>query len=252
MFGSENLFVKSEEINLLVNENLNQNVKDFAKDIQDLYTLDKFKSLEENEKENFIKDKLEEKFGGIHKYLYLKRLYQQAKQLSQIIAYIWYWDNQEEKEKVKEEKDTAKKLQKYFLKPNGGDKKGNAKNLKKLLGANPRDKNGDTKEAKLLKKVFGHLIDNKKYIFPMFNKEELAEELNYIGYLFEINVNSFNGMIADADRNNPNFLKFVIPYPPCPPLGEATLSFSTLKDWMENSDEDKYFPDNPYIPTTCS
>ena len=182
---------------------------------------------------------------------YLQRLFQQAKQLSQIIAYIWRWADECEEKYAKQNK-TANQLKTYFDRPteNVTDV---GENLKKLFRANPADPNDRTIEAKLLREVFFQEgIDNEQYIFPLYNKFELGDENPHHGYIFETHVSRFHGTIEDSDSNTPGCFKYMIPYPPRPSLGNATLDKDTLEDWIKNRKEEQYFAENPYIPTTSS
>lgn len=176
---------------------------------------------------------------------FLRRLYQQAKQISQIITYIWRWADEESPENA-DKKNAANELKVYFMKPSTDDKVG--ENLKKLFRASPQCPG---KEWDLLKAVFGPELD-EKYIFPIFDEFELGEINTKLGYLFHINTNSFNGVIKDPTLNNPCLLTFEIPYPPCPPIGNSTVTIEDLDDWIANREEDTYFANNPYIPATCS
>ncbi|NEQ36400.1 MAG: hypothetical protein F6K40_08995 [Okeania sp. SIO3I5] len=180
-----------------------------------------------------------------HSVSFIRRLYQQAKQISQIIAYIWRWDDEERPENA-EQKNTANELKVYFTKPTTGNEVGD--NLKKLFRASPQCPG---KEWDLLKAVFGPNI-NEQYIFPIFDKFELGEINTKLGYLFHININSFNGVIKDPTLNNPCLLMFEIPYPPRPLIGNTTVTKEDLEDWIANREEDTYFSENPYIPATCS
>ncbi|KAB8318703.1 hypothetical protein SD81_014830 [Tolypothrix campylonemoides VB511288] len=100
--------------------------------------------------------------------------------------------------------------------------------------------------------MFPDYNSNKNLIFPIFDQFELGEESDNLGYLFEVTVNGFNGVLEDVDRNSPSLFKFVIPYPPRPQLGEVTVTLDELEEWIANREEDEYFADNPYIPTTCT
>ena len=177
---------------------------------------------------------------------FLRRLYQQAKQISQIITYIWRWADDDNPENA-DKKNTANELKVYFMKPTTGDEV--ADNLKKLFRASPQCPG---KEWDLLQAVFGPEID-EKYIFPIFDEFELGEsKTKYLGYLFQININTFNGVMKDPDVNAPYLFTFEIPYPPCPPIGNSTVTIEDLDNWIANREEDTYFAENPYIPTTCS
>ncbi|KAB8318702.1 hypothetical protein SD81_014825 [Tolypothrix campylonemoides VB511288] len=73
---------------------------------------------------------------GEQQNTFLRRLYQQSKQLSQIIAYIWRWADAN----GKPQKEIAKQLKEYFVRPT--EKHQNVGgNLKKLLAANPKEDN---------------------------------------------------------------------------------------------------------------
>ncbi len=186
---------------------------------------------------------------------FLQRLYQQAKQVSQIIAYIWRWADEND-EDYAYQKHIANELMEYFNKPTieTEEKIEVGGNLKKLFRADPRDIEKDqSPEAKLLRAVFYvEGICNEDYIFPIFDKFELGEDNPKLGYLFQINSESFHGTLEDVERNLPEIFKFIIPYPPRPIFGNATLDKRTLSEWIENRTKDQYFAENPYIPTTCS
>lgn len=202
---------------------------------------------------------------------YLLRIYQQSKQLSQIIAYIWRWADKGEEDsdsnEIKQNGKMARQLKEYFDQPTKRDNPSKleiSNNLKKLLKANPKTNTitDESIEAKLLKHVFGKAVELEHYIFPMFDKLELGEdpEHPYLGYLFEVNVNSFHGFLQDPDSSSPNLFKFNIPYPPRPTNKKTTVDDDTLEKWYKDTElpkqgtteRYKYFADNPYIPTTCS
>jgi len=107
----------------------------------------------------------------------LRRIYQQGKQLSQIISYIWRWIDADDNLK----KQVAKKLNNYFANPTEEINEPGGK-LKKLLGAHPED---SSEEANLLKAVFFEdNSDDKQLLFPIFNEFELGDEHLGLGYLF--------------------------------------------------------------------
>ncbi|MDB9408125.1 hypothetical protein PN434_06200 [Microcystis aeruginosa CS-558/01A06] len=191
---------------------------------------------------------------------FLQRLYQQSKQVSQIIAYIWRWADENE-EKYAEQKRVANLLRTYFEHPTSdqGLKEGkNADHLKKLFGANPNqplETVDEIEPAYLLRQVFFSPDvppPSKDYIFPIFDEYELGEQNPSLGYLFEVTYSSFIGQILDADNNAPELFKMIIPYPPEPSWGNATLNADDLSDWISNRTRGEYFSTNPYIPTTCS
>lgn len=256
MFGTRDLFSKSKQLNEAADsffeDDVNQ-VVDFLK--TQATSLTRQSSLEKDAQEAAKKaaKKIVEQIREHSKAYYLQRLYKQAKQLSQIIAYIWC---NAEKGEVKGV--NARKLRDYFLSPteeSNGGQGGSVEpggNLKKLLAANPRD-NNQNEEAKLLREVFKDYQSNLDLIFPIFDEFELGNKPGYekLGYLLEVNVNDFFGVLEDVNVNNPSLFKFVIPFPPRPQLGEATVTYSELKEWIANREENKFFADNPYIPTTC-
>jgi hypothetical protein len=199
-------------------------------------------------KDNGVFDKvlgkaLEDQDETLH-LTYLLRLYQQSKQISQIIAYIWRWsdDNSTGKEK------SAKDLASYFEHPSEDGVVG--ANLKKLFSVKP--KQGGNKEEDLLYQVFGNGNKIEGLIFPIFNEFERGKLNNTLGYLFGIDINTFHGEILDPTPNHPQLFSFFIPYPPRPAVGNATVTNQELEGWVDNREKDKFFADNIYIPTTCS
>jgi ATP-dependent exoDNAse (exonuclease V) beta subunit len=238
MFGTRDLFLKSDTINNQVNDIVDQLLRDYA---------DRF-SNKDGEENTLNKQRLIEMLQKASPTFFLQRLYKQAKLISQIIAYIWRYVGDTDNQKS----DTAKQLQQYFRRPTPEENllPDFGENLKKLLAADPKE---ESVEAKLLREVFQD-YQNTESDFPIFNKYELviAEDSKNLGYLFEVNVNAFNGVLEDVDRNSPSLFKFVIPFPPRPQIGEGTVTYSELEEWIANRIEKKYFADNPYIPTTCS
>jgi hypothetical protein len=95
---------------------------------------------------------------------YLRELCQQAKQVSQIIAYIWRWGDETD-EKYSEQKGNAIKLKSYFEHPTSGEEPG--ENLLKLFKANPKDEKDTTEEANLLRAVF--FIDKQGQSIPGYD-----------------------------------------------------------------------------------
>ncbi len=179
--------------------------------------------------------------GSAH-LTYLLRLYKQSKQISQIIAYIWRWsdDNSQGQQK------SANDLASYFTHSSLEGVPG--ANLKKLFSVKPKE-NGN-QEEKLLYAVFGNKI--KDLIFPIFNDFERGEINKKLGYLFGVDINSFHGEILDPTSNQPQLFSFFIPYPPRPALGKATVTNQELEEWVENRKKEEFFAENIYIPTTCS
>ena len=187
---------------------------------------------------------------------FLQRLYQQSKQVSQIIAYIWRWADENDG-KYAEKKRVANLLKTYFEQPTSDQGK-NADHLRKLFGSDPTqllEPVDEMEPAYLLRQVFFSPDvppPSKDYIFPIFDEYELGEKNRSLGYLFEVKYSIFVGQILDADNNAPELFKMIIPYPPEPSWGNATLDEDDLSDWISNRTRGEYFSKNPYIPTTCS
>ncbi|NEP55493.1 MAG: hypothetical protein F6K31_00330 [Symploca sp. SIO2G7] len=159
---------------------------------------------------------------------------------------MWRWSDETE-EQYAGQRNTANQLKTYFtgLYP----KTPIGESLKQLFRADPEDPL--SKEGKLLREVFyEHGIKPEGYIFPMFDRFELGEEDPGHGYLFEVTPNDFNGALMDPQANSPEFLRFIIPYPPKPILGDATVDKDTLSEWIENRDSNEFFATNAYVPTT--
>lgn len=178
---------------------------------------------------------------------FLSRLYQQSKQISQIIAFVWRWaDDMHDDPESKAKSQAAKKLKKYFERPtlDNADIDGQ---LKKLFKAK-LDPDGD-EEDKLLHTVFGRHL-NPNLIFPIFNSFELGEQNSKLGYAFIIDFEHYYGEIQDPTKNQPNLLTFKIPYPPRPQLGELTVTHEELDAWANDTSPDEYLANNVYIPTS--
>jgi hypothetical protein len=178
---------------------------------------------------------------------FLRRLYQQSKQISQIVAFVWRWtDDMRDDPESQAKRQAAKKLKKYFEHPTT-DGVDIDNQLKKLFKVVP-DLNGN-EEAQLLHVVFG-LHQNPNLIFPIFNPFELGEEISKLGYTFIIDFEHYYGEIQDPTKNQPNLLTFKIPYPPRPQLGELTVTHEELDTWANDTRADEYLADNVYIPTS--
>ena len=187
---------------------------------------------------------------------FLRRLYQQAKQISQTVSFIWRWADEEE---TSENRKAARALMEYFEHPTPDplcethEDIDVSESLKRLLGSNPRDPD-PTPEGRLLRQVFPDYDAPAKdthLIFPMFDRFELGEEFSGLGYWFLVNINSFHGEIKDPTPNIPELFSFAIPYPPCPALGAKTVTRQELDAWIRNREQDQYFSRNPFIPTSC-
>lgn len=181
------------------------------------------------------------------------RLFQQGKQISQIVSYIWRWSDAVEKSaEAGKKKETAIKLGKYFKKPfigDGSNEEPFQAKLRNLFSAEP-DPNGGA-EAKLLYDVFpiakdedGNYPDG--YFFPIFS------DLERVCYHFTIDTNNSQGTLEDANVNNPQFMTLVTPYPPCPKFSETTITEKELDDWISDRNPKKMIADNLYIPTCTS
>ncbi|PHM06219.1 hypothetical protein [Nostoc sp. 'Peltigera malacea cyanobiont' DB3992] len=183
------------------------------------------------------------------------RMWQQGKQISQIISYTWrYYDDKNESNKA----EIAKTLKhEYFEKHLGsGNFDYKFKKLEELLTADPKSEldyptRPISKESQLLISVFGETgIREGHFLCPIFHKEELASP-GVIGLKFYLDVNSFQGRLIDADINDNTFFKYYIAYPPCPALGEGCLTKEQLENWIANIDPNG-LPSSPYIPTSSS
>lgn len=179
------------------------------------------------------------------------RLFQQGKQISQIVSYIWRWsDAVEESPDVAQKRDTARQLGEYFKQP--FVKNPNLQNpfqtkLRNLFSAEPKE-NGN-EEEKLLYAVFGYSDPSEYdegYFFPIFS------DLERLCYHFTIDTNKSQGTIEDANVNNPQFMTLVTPYPPCPKFSTTTITEEELEEWIEDRDTKKMVADNLYIPTCTS
>ena len=178
-----------------------------------------------------------------------RRIYQQGKQVSQIIAYIWRWVDDTSLENKKKQ-EVANELQKYFKNPTENIQEPGGR-LKRLLGAHPND---SSHEGNLLYHVFleNAGMDNEGYIFPMFSKLELGKDGSGLGYSINVDINSYQGNLSDTSINHPYQFVHTIPYPPRPHLSKATVTLDELESWVENRVPEQYYADNPYIPTTSS
>ncbi|TRU49476.1 MAG: hypothetical protein EWV49_08830 [Microcystis aeruginosa Ma_QC_Ch_20071001_S25] len=179
---------------------------------------------------------------------FLSRIYQQSKQISQIVTYIWRWaDDTTNSHK----KAVAIELKQYFDNPTTNTKDIGGK-LKVLFQATPKNSGIINDPSYLLWAVFEEdATNNENYIFPMFDEFELGTKIAGLGYWFEVKVDAFHGTLDDPDGNDPHVFKFNIPYPPRPCIGEATVTTEELQAWIENREKFEYFAKNPYIPTTC-
>ena len=259
MFGGRDLFYKAREVDKFEWKQLEKLAKSANGPIELLKLLqdDEDFDIPDNKKEALweCRRKVETvAFSG-----FLRRLYQQDKQISQIVSYIWFWSRQDtstnSEETVANQK-IATLLADYFARPAGeqeGAKPG--EELKKLLRADPRDESKPISvEAQLLQQVFPDYAKEPyktNLIFPMFDEFELGEEFEGLGYKFLIDISVFHGTLADPTKNSPELFLFTIPYPPCPVDSPATVTNEELKEWIENRKPKEYFSRNPFIPTSC-
>jgi|GEM_PF-3380158 len=218
-------------------------------------------ALEELDRDLDMPDDLVGKaaLGKFALYAFIQRLYQQSKQVSQIIAFIWRWaDDKTASHELNRE--AANAIKSYFdcptpLKTPKGKTPEIGKRLKKLLGADPDPKDHPVSlEGRLLRQVFPDYNQPQSethLIFPIFSPLELGEKNGTLGYLFTVDVNSFWGKIDDPNLNTPELFELSIAYPPCPQKGEVTVTDQTLDHWIANRKKEQYIPTNPFIPTTC-
>lgn len=176
----------------------------------------------------------------------LPRLFQQTKQKSQILAYIWYWgsDTLEENDPNYDKYQNAVTLAEYYQYPEENPLNGE-RTLKKLLSTIP--KSDGTEVEKLLYAVFPFDSDSEypdHYFFPILDEGE--QEF----YKFSIDTNIFQGFIEDPKPHQGAEIHFVVPYPPCPKFSEITVTKAELDEWVSEYSS-KPIPDNIYIPL-CS
>jgi hypothetical protein len=180
------------------------------------------------------------------------RIFQQSKELSQIVAFIWLWadkDDNGDEERIQKIK-AAKFLKVAFEHPydqGNTDMNPLQSRLWRLLTAVPKKDGSDEEQA--LFWVFPNHVElclHDEYIFPIF---ERADERYYT---VTVNTDKFHGVITDPTTNT-NYSKcgWILPYPPRPQLGELTVTEIELNAWVENNSPEKYFSENPYIPSTC-
>ncbi|NES18163.1 MAG: hypothetical protein F6K41_04355 [Symploca sp. SIO3E6] len=220
----------------------------------------------ENKLQGLSKDNIKEVLDEIQKdaiVFCLIRFCQQAKQVSQIIAYIWRWIEDSSNNPAQ---NNAIELHNYFTHPSPHRDANNTKqilasvgeHLERLFSADPRKNLQEKptyqykKEAELLRAVFTDYQTNQDLIFPMMDKAELGIEYPGLGYILNVDINSYQGILEDTDKNYPDLFTHCIPYPPRPQLGKATVSQAELEEWIENREEDKYYAPNCYIPTTST
>lgn len=198
--------------------------------------------------------------------MFMYRVCNQAKLLSQIISFIWLWvdykpenaanyPDDDENTKANKKK-AAEELKKIFDNPSQKTTdKPRISKLMRLLHTKPSFVPKDPKESpenldcqKLLDLVFDNYKNKDKLdqIFPIFNLYEVGIYDLFVDY------ERFHGQISDPTPNDPRKMAFSIPYPPRPILGEATLTEKNLKDWIEDTSRKRYVAENPYIPTTSS
>ncbi len=233
MFGTRNNWVNFTNLDYLAEPSKIKNfpeTENFVKTDTDLDYLTEPSKIENfPETENFVKTGTDESIAA----KYLRRLLGQSKMISQMIAYIWLYDNE-----------TSSKLNTYFRHP---DK------LSEVLLAQPGDD-----AYLLLEEVFKNHSD----FLPIFDKSEGKL------YNFKIVFDQFQGCIEDPNLGESALITMVIPYPPRPQIFDdlnsststhfldknAPLKASELQAWINQSPDAEpfYDQDNPYIPTTCS
>lgn len=178
--------------------------------------------------------KLEENSPVVFSQRYLR----QSKRISQIIAYIW---------RYLEEDKTAKELDRYFKNTRIGNKK---YKLKDLLFANPNSEDLEEKERfKLMQKVFSNT--SSPLIEPLFNEQE--KEIYEIG---EIDLDRHRTELKDPNPGSEKWIA-VMAYPPRPLISDnGQLSAEELEKWIADDSNDislgKRTAPNPFIPLCCS
>lgn len=70
-------------------------------------------------------------------------------------------------------------------------------------------------------------------------------------FRFEVIVDEFSGSIRDDEKQQGHYVASVT-YPPCPALGEATVTEAQLKEWMIDKGSGEYLPPSAYIPLSAS
>ena len=167
---------------------------------------------------------------------YMSDLLIKAKKISQIITYIWAFQDEV----------TCMQLTKYFENPNDKEHP-----LSELLFAQPND----FPYIYLLQKVFD--LEKFPTALPIFKKDEKSY------YNFQVVYSGFEGYIGDPARGEDAIITMVIPFPPRPRIYDgqskdliakgAPLKISDLEDWLQSCPNEApfYYQKNPYIPTTC-
>jgi len=314
MFGSRDSFRYSAQINEIANEISEKNKSIFSS----FFQKNNINITEEQINQFFseIKPEIEKECQA----LFLQRVYRQAKQVSQIIAFIWCWIDFEPCADLSnfeidwrdglDNKNAAKELRKYFthptesvpyigenleilfavdpkwnddeievkveelaeemmikwfygvahrLNPNASSNEIKQKaeeikeNIDQITSQNIEElKNKFKKTRNLLRQVFQNYKTDTNLKFPIFDKFELGLEHPGLGYTINVDINSFQGMCEDTDKNHPSLFIHTIPFPPRPQLGTSTVTKDELQQWIENREENKYYADNAYIPTTTT
>ena len=159
----------------------------------------------------------------------IKKLMRQTKQISQIIAYIWFDGG---------DREVCNHLDECF------------KDINKLVELfNAKE---GSPEYTWLKTVF----KGQEHLLPIFCEEELKL------YDFKLLIGQYEGVISDTEPGSDKFFSLGIPYPPSPRISDkpkppegpvAPIYREELEEWIQaDSDKPPYHSDNPYIPTTCS
>lgn len=177
-----------------------------------------------------------------------------CKQLSQLLAWMWYPEeipdsgiDPEEEKKLKTAFATLLKYQAFH---------------NNVLGSNAiADLFLGNNESQNIKDVYSGEIPNKLTLQGIFN----ALTKNTVNYAFtqkylanfytEVDVNTFDGDVSYdffGHYNPTSQPKFVvrIGLPPRPELGKITVSDTELIEWAQNTQD--YEPPNPYIPISAS
>jgi hypothetical protein len=161
---------------------------------------------------------------------FVYRLLKQCKQLSQLVARSWLED------------ELAATLRDYLIRPHTDDSEDGR--LKELLGST----------GEPLSQIF------KSYELPIFNEYELQHVYKF-SVDWEVWEGSINDVKAPNTEQNKPYFDIVIPYPPRPALGEATVTLTQLQAWVSQDvtdpngnllidDDHQIYPPYPYIPPT--
>lgn len=171
-----------------------------------------------------------------------------SKKVSQIIAWIWRYENDDENPLERED---ARILRDFFIKASQKDEHG--KEMK--------DKDNNPIPLQFNDLLFAsqqqdNLVKNKhlkeayrviRYYFPGYLPLLDSTFTTYISA--QVIYNDFEGTISDFDRQN-NKVIMHFPYPPRP----VSVTDKELEDWynQKKPDQKPFGPPNPFIPCSTS